>query len=313
MIVSTRFPDLPPRPETAANASFRREYFARWGRENMIFLASTRRFEAMPLVSALSVKMIESGSATFHVGRRRVVLEPGACLVVNEGDAYALDIASDVPVRAFSLHFRPGLGAEVAQARSIELRKALDFGNGPMAGPAPQLRDELHAPTPALLAAMDAVRQCMLGGERAGDVFESLFIGVLDRMLSDDSDRRQRANLALHAARPATRNELLRRAGWAHDFILSNYAEPMALDQIAAAAHLSKFHLLRVFHQAYGATPLTVLRARRAQAAAAMLQAGAPDLAVVAESVGFGSRWAMQRALRQHCGTTGRGLRQSHA
>jgi AraC-like DNA-binding protein len=313
VIVTTRFPDLPPRPETVANAAFRREYFARWGRENMVFHASTRRFESMPQTALLSVKLVESGTITLHVGRRRVVLEPGHCIVVNEGEPYSLNIASDVTVRALSLHFRPGLAAEIASARSTDLRSALDRGSEPVVGTAPHLRDELHAPSPGLTSILASVRQCVLDGERTGEAFEPLLIAALDRLLTDDTDQRRRANLALTATRPATRNELLRRAGWAHDFILSNYAEPIALAQIAAAAHLSKFHLLRTFHQAYGATPLAVLRTRRAEAAAAQLQAGATDLTLVAEAVGFGSRWAMQRALRQHCGATGRALRQARA
>ena len=48
MIVTTRFPDLAPRPETAANAAFRRRFAARWARENVVFLASTRRFDSQP-------------------------------------------------------------------------------------------------------------------------------------------------------------------------------------------------------------------------------------------------------------------------
>ena len=117
----------------------------------------------------------------------------------------------------------------------------------------------------------------------------------------------------LDAVRPGTRCELGRRAGWAHDFILSNYAEPIALDDIAAAAHLSKYHLLRTFRQVYGATPLALLRSRRAQAAAELLRAAPTISRWWPSALGFGSRWAMQRALREHCGATGRALRRRRA
>ena len=117
MIVTTRFPDLAPRPETSANAAFRREFAARWARENVVFLASTRRFDSQPLPAALSIKLIEQSAATLEVERRRVRVEAGQAVVVNEGERYAVSIASDQPLRCLSVHFRPGLAGEVAAAR----------------------------------------------------------------------------------------------------------------------------------------------------------------------------------------------------
>jgi len=306
MIVTTRFPDLPPRPETAANAAFRRSFAARWGRENVVFMASTKRVETPPLVSALSVKLVQQGAATFELGRRRVLVEAGQCIVVNEGERYAVSIASDEPVHSFSLHFRPGLAAEVAVARRESWQRALD--GDAVAQATPQLCDALRTPSPALLQLLGAVRDRALAGEREGEAFEALFIATLDRLLTDDEGLRSRAE-AIDAVRPATRAELVRRAGWAHDYIHSNYAEPITLAQIAEAARLSKFHLLRAFRQVYGATPHALLTARRAAVASRLLADPDADLAAVAEAAGFGSRWSLQRALRRHCGATGRALR----
>lgn len=307
MIVTTRFPDLPPRPETPANAAFRRAFAARWGRENVVFMASTRRVETPPLTSALSVKLVHQGAATFEIGRRRVLVEAGQCLVLNEGERYAVSIASDQPVHSFSLHFRPGLAAEVAAARRQSWEGALEGEAG--ARGAPQLRDELRSPSPALLQWLAAVRERALAGEREGEAYEALFIATLDRLLADDEDVRARC-ASVDAVRASTRAELARRAARAHDYIHSNYAEPITLAQIAEAAHLSKFHLLRAFRQVYGATPHAVLTARRAAVALRLLRDADADLAAVAEAAGFGSRWSLQRALRRHCGATGRVLRQ---
>jgi len=306
MIVTTRFPDLPPRPETVANAAFRRSFAARWGRENVVFMASTRRVETPPLPSALSVKLVLQGAATFELGRRRVLVEAGQCLVVNEGERYAVSIASDQPVQSFSLHFRPGLAVEVAAARREPWERALD-GDAALRA-APQLCDALQTPSPALLQLLGAVRERALAGERDGEAYEALFIATLDRLLADDEGLRSRCE-TLDAVRPATRAELARRAGWARDYIHSNYAEPITLAQIAEAARLSKFHLLRAFRQVYGATPHALLTARRAEVAARLLAKPDADLTAVAEAAGFGSRWSLQRALRRHCGATGRALR----
>jgi AraC-like DNA-binding protein len=38
-----------------------------------------------------------------------------------------------------------------------------------------------------------------------------------------------------------------------------DFAEPLTLDSMAQAAHLSKFHFARAFTEAYGETPRTCL------------------------------------------------------
>jgi len=307
MIVTTRFPDLPPRPQTAANAAFRQRFAERWAREDVVFMASTARFESQPLAAALSVRLVEQGAASLVLGRRRLLVEPGQALVVNEGERYAVSIAAARPVHCLAVHFRPGLAAEVAAARQRSWARALD--DAPAHGrDAPRLLGQLQAPSPALRARLAAIAALVRSGERDAAAYEAPFIALLDLLLDEDTVARRRLE-RLDAVRAGTRAELGRRAGWARDFILSHYAEPIGLADIAAAAHLSKYHLLRVFHQLYGVTPHALLRERRARAAAALIEGGAPDLAAVAEAAGFGSRWAMQRALRLHLGRSGRELR----
>ncbi len=72
---------------------------------------------------------------------------------------------------------------------------------------------------------------------------------------------------------------------------------------MAAAAHLSKFHFLRAFRELHGRTPADQLRARRAEAARRALAAGVRGLSGLLACSGFGSRWSLQRALRDHGGT----------
>jgi transcriptional regulator GlxA family with amidase domain len=119
--------------------------------------------------------------------------------------------------------------------------------------------------------------------------------------------RRRAENLA--SVRPGTRAELSRRIGWATDYILSNYAEPIALDDIASAAHLSKFHLVRLFRQVHGTTPHDYLQRKRAQAARRLIEDGSMELNEVAAIAGFGSRWSMFRHLHRCFGASGTKLR----
>jgi AraC-like DNA-binding protein len=313
MIVTTRFPDLQPHPGNAAHAEWLRRFAERWGRENVVFMASARQVHSPPLRAALSLKCIESGTATLFVNGRRVVVPAGRSLLVNRGDTYEVQIHEPAPMRCFSVHFRPGLAAQVAAARRHGWDAALDDEGAAAAHPGhdadPHFVAGLHTPAPPVLQGLRQVRALAAAGVNDEAAFEAPFIALLDALLDQDSTRRSRAR-ATQALRPATREELARRAALAHDFIVEHHAEPIDLAQIAAAAHLSKYHLLRVFARCYGATPHALLQAHRAQVAMRLLRE-APDrpLEAVAQDAGFGSRWTMQRALRRHSGSSATALR----
>ena len=306
MIVSTRFPDLPPRPLTRANAAYRQHFAERWGRENVIFLARTRRVQTPPLPAALSIKLVTQGRAGLRVGHRSLVLEPGRCLIVNEGEPYEVDIASEVPVDCFSVHFRPGLAAEVARQRRQAWQQALDDAGATLTPTAPVFVPHLRQPGQAVLAALQRIRHEALCSQADEARFEPLFIELLAAMLDEDSGSPIGARHHADASRPALRQELARRVGWARDFILSHYDQPMTLNDMAEAASLSKYHLLRAFSRAFGQTPHQLLTSCRTQAAVRMIRDGSHSVADAALAAGFGSRWSFQRALQRHGGVSAR-------
>lgn len=306
MIVTTRFPDLPPRPETAANAAFRRRFFARWGRENSVFAASTRQADYPPMTTALSFKTVLDGRVSAQLGRRRLVMEPGHFLLVNAGQQFGSSIASERPVRVFSLHVSDTLARELARDGSAGWGAALD-GDALDAG-SPQVHEQLRPFDATLLPAVRRLHGLVVDcGDPA--TVEGEFITLVGALLRLDAHGRRDAQGALHAARASTRIELARRVGWATDFICSHYAEPIALQDIAAAAHLSKFHLLRAFRQVQRCTPHQFLQRRRVAAAQRLLVDPGLTLEAVADAAGFGSRWTLQRALRAELGVGGRALR----
>jgi AraC family transcriptional regulator len=294
VIVTTRFPDLPPGPETAANAAFRARFQAGWGRVDSVFLARTARAEAGPLPSAWSIKLALEGHADLQLGRRRLRLEPGRFLLVNPGHAYRVRI--DQPTLCFSLHFSPALVREVAASQGLGWDAALDGGD---AAVEPLWREQLQCDERGDLRPWLARIRARVAGAAAGD-HEEDFVELLARVLAFECRERHRALSRLSAQRAVTRDELLRRLGWAADFIESHYREPIGLAQMAAAAHLSKFHFLRAFRELHGRTPADHLRARRAEAARRALAAGERDVDALLAASGFGSRWSLQRALRDH-------------
>ncbi len=104
---------------------------------------------------------------------------------------------------------------------------------------------------------------------------------------------------SIPALRTRTRRELFRRVGMACNFINSQYSQPITLEDIAAASHLSRFHFLRVFRSVYGVTPVTYLNRRRARAALRLLQTGRYPVEEVAILAGFQCRSTLFRQFKR--------------
>jgi AraC family transcriptional regulator len=87
-------------------------------------------------------------------------------------------------------------------------------------------------------------------------------------------------------------------------FIESHLADPLTLDEVAAIAGISRFHLVRAFAAATGLSVMRYVRARRLSEAARALADGAPDILSVALDADYGSHEAFTRAFREHFGVT---------
>src|SRR4051812_12249162 len=87
-------------------------------------------------------------------------------------------------------------------------------------------------------------------------------------------------------------------------YIESHLASALTLDEVAAIAGVSRFHMVRAFAAATGLPVMRYVRARRLSEAARALANGAPDILGVALDAEYGSHEAFTRAFREHFGIT---------
>jgi AraC family transcriptional regulator len=87
-------------------------------------------------------------------------------------------------------------------------------------------------------------------------------------------------------------------------YIESHLAKPLTLNEVAAVAGVSRFHVVRAFAAATGLSVMRYVRARRLSEAARALADGAPDILSVALDAEYGSHEAFTRAFREHFGVT---------
>src|ERR1700709_2136446 len=92
-------------------------------------------------------------------------------------------------------------------------------------------------------------------------------------------------------------------------FIESHLADALTLDEVAAIAGISRFHLVRAFAAATGLSVMRYVRPRRRSEAARALANGAPDILSVALDADYSSHEAFTRAFRDHFGVTPESVR----
>jgi AraC-like DNA-binding protein len=292
-------PDLPPRPETAANAAFRRDFYRRWGREWCVVTGSARHAEYAEFEQAFSVKTVNSGREHYFVDRRRITVTPSDYLVLNEGRRYASLLESPRGATSFCVFYPFGAAALRSREMSQTLGQALDTLDVGSGG-SPLFVENLR-PHDTLVSPVLRHMQREIGrGLRDENWLEEQCEFLLMRLLRTEavvSLQPQR----LACVRAATRRELARRLGWAVDCMRSNLEAELSLPQLAGVAHLSPYHFLRMFRQLYGQTPVAYLRDLRTARALELLDSTSFGIDEVAARVGM-TRSSLLRTVKRELG-----------
>ena len=289
-----------------AHQPFRRWFYARWGRENCIVWARTQKVAMPSFEQRLSIKAAWGGCEEYFIDRRRVAVDDETFMILNDGRTYGSRLDSPTPVTSFAIFFRPEMAADVARAHSRSDEALLD-------DPARTERqlffsEHLRSHDALISPVLRFIRRHVEAGLDDEAWYEEQLYFLLGRMQS--LHRRDGAAMErVPAARGSTRREIFRRLGLCIDFIHTNYRHPIGLVEIAAAAHLSPYHCLRLFRSVHECTPVVYLRQQRLRAAARLLRESAAPVADIAARVGIESRTTLFRQLRAVHGASARALR----
>ena len=285
---------------------FRRRFYERWGYESAVISARTRRAEYPEFKQLLSIKAAVGGAENYFVDGRRITVDDDTFAIFNTDRVYASSIEALRPVHSFSIFFDRKL---VAQAWNALARPASLLDEAPDAELAPpEFAERLYEHEKLVSPVLRHIRAAVDAGPVEDAWLEEQLSFLVSRML-----RLQRRALRIEAfvpsRKPATRRELMRRLSLGVDFMQSRYRDAVLLKDVAAAAHLSPFHFLRVFKTVYRVSPSEYLSRKRAAAALRLLQDSDWSMNEIAEHVGFGSRTSLYRHLRTCYGVLPRELR----
>ena len=246
------------------------------------------------LSGPLSVRAVWHGTESYLIGRRALCVDEDSYLVINGGREHCVIAQRRDAVESLTIFF------------SNETRRAFGTRTCDREFFAEHLRPHDDLVTPCLRRLLLARRS----GNSDADWYAGQIRNLYANLVAAD-DALHRKAVAFAPASLATRTELLRRVMTATDYVNSNYMSPVTLDDMASAAHLSKYHLARLFRTLHGVSPAAYLRIKRITAAERLIERSNADLTEIAERSGFGSRWSMFRELRRRRGMSGQRIRES--
>ena len=254
-----------------------------------------RRFVAHERDGAYSLKWIPRGAARYSVDREHHYLMGEKILLLNAGQSYDVEFIGRGETESFCLFFSDAL------VREIWTEAAGGHKNA-------QFADMVFVPPPDLGTSLRALRQDLARADMAVAAFEERLLGVLASTAALGAEHRRLAE-RVPARRATTRRRLLSRLQRAREMIEDCVDRPPDLSQLAEVSALSKFHLLRLFAETFGATPFEYAQLRRVERAKDLLRHSQMSIVRIAETLGYESQSAFARTFRQETGTTPRAYR----
>ena len=259
----------------------------------------------------LSLKCMFNGRALYKFGRSEVAVDDRGYLILNDQQPYSIEIASPTRVETFVLWFPQGWAEEVL--RSFDKAPETLLADSPNENGASATFFERYTPHDSVVSPkVHALRAAFKGTQTIEDGWlEEKLRELLAAMLASQRTlKREIGNLP--AARASTREELWRRVNRARDYLHAHLAGPVSLFEVAAAACLSPFHLLRVFRSAFGQTPHQYLNHCRLERAKFLLEKTAIPVTSICLECGFSSLGSFSTLFQKHCGMSPRAWRKAH-
>ena len=236
--------------------------------------------------STLSLGAVDQGRSAFQRGRSRHPLIRGDVVFIPAHEVHACNPATGSAWSYQMLYLDPDW---VARVLGEIAENEIDIDCHPQA----------DLPTAELYARLSRINAQLLGEACHEDKEAALVLFVGDVFTAETlraTPSQRDCNAALQRVRA---------------LIEARHRESLSLDELAAEARLSRYHLLRVFRRWTGMTPHDWQIDRRIQHARRLLTQDIP-LADIALQLGFSDQSHFQRAFKQRVAATPGNYRRLH-
>lgn len=252
-----------------------------------------------------SVHAAWNGSYPLCVDGHSLKLEEEVFLVLNAGHVLMTRGRRDPGACLLSIYFAPELLAQAFDALA-QMDRELLIASSPDG--ALRLFEHLRECDRSFGSVMRYVAHHICAGIEDPLWYEEQVSFLLRRLLTHEVSLARTVGGMTHM-KSWKRRETFTRLARVTDLIHSCYDRPLTIDELAYAAHWSRFHMMREFKAVHGISPYEYLQRRRTQAAARFLCSTDLSVAEIAERTGFHERSTLVRRLRRSRGIGARALR----
>lgn len=257
----------------------------------------------------LSLKCMHNGRALYRVDRGEFSVDDGGYLILNNRQPYSIEIASPTCVETFVLWFPDGWAEEVAAGLTRPNERLLDApGNGEAA---PSFFERYTPHDEIVSPRVWELRTALKSRELIDDNWLEEKLRKLLAAMFESQNAVRRNTDELPAVHASTREELWRRVNRARDFLHANLGARVTLSDVAAAACLSPFHLLRTFQAAFRQTPHQYLQQCRLERAKFLLEKTRIPVTAICLDCGFTSLGSFSALFQKRFGISPRKWRAS--
>lgn len=275
------FPDLQWLKRQAENRfAGNGESMAAKGWPNVVLNVKTGATLRDNIPGPLSLFSNVSGESLVMVDGRTTKVGEDHFFLSNNSQRYTLEVAPNKPAETFNIHFGQNWTDGILEGVSD-----VDFYNKlyPKDNFVKALQRQLGQPGKTRLE-REELLACLI-----------LHLVVVHRGEKLRADH-------IKAARPSTREEILRRLHLATDHIYSNFHTDVSLEELSKVSMLSKFHFLRAFRQAFGSSPHKLLNNVRMEKAKTLLVRSDLEVSEVGKVVGIRDSSSFSRMFRRETG-----------
>ncbi|HZE57749.1 MAG TPA: AraC family transcriptional regulator [Chthoniobacterales bacterium] len=252
----------------------------------------------------LSLKSMFNGRALYRIERGEFSVDDSGYLILNNRQPYSIEIASPTAVETFVLWFPDGWAEEVLASLTRPNERLLDTPG--LTSSAATFFERYTRHDETVSPRIRELRAAFKAKHAIDDTWlEEKLRGLLAAMLKVQDAVKQQTN-ELPAVRASTREELWRRVNRARDFLHAHLGSRIRLAEVAAAACLSPFHLLRTFQAAFRQTPHEYLNQCRLERAKFLLEKTRIPVTAICLDCGFTSLGSFSALFHKSCGMSPR-------
>jgi AraC-like DNA-binding protein len=261
---------------------------------------------AMPetIGSVPSVHAAWNGSYSLCIdGHAALKLEDEVFVALNSGHVLTPRGRRDPSASLLSVYFAPELLEKALEALPMAERELIAYSQeGPF-----RLFEHVRDSDRSLASVLRYIAHHMSTGVDDPQWYEEQVSFLLRRLLGHEVALARTVDGLTHM-KSWKRRETYVRIARVTDLIHAGYERALTIDELAEAAHWSRFHMMREFKAVHGISPYEYLQRRRTQTASRLLCSTDLSVAEIAERTGFHVRTLMRRLHRSR-GLGARALR----